>query len=202
MLVSLATLAEIMAYYRRDANVHPAPPLSASRAGYPVHSLRVGGAQSLAAGGASLVEMQTAGRWQSPAMPGHYARGTRPRTYFNLKYGVSPASNPFSFSPIGTGGFFKLVDHDQPHRGRGCRRYRWKQRGKERQKRAVLGVYTEAGGGPRSTRARGFRNFQMSTVRHLANIRPLSLPAPRPVSGSSQGMHALGAVRLSRGSRL
>ena len=36
------------------------------------HSLRVGGAQSLAAGGASLVEMQTAGRWQSPAMPGHY----------------------------------------------------------------------------------------------------------------------------------
>ena len=39
------------------------------------HSLRVGSAQSLAAGGASLVEMQTAGRWQSPAMPGHYARG-------------------------------------------------------------------------------------------------------------------------------
>ncbi len=39
------------------------------------HSLRVGGAQSLAAGGASLAEMQTAGRWQSPAMPGHYARG-------------------------------------------------------------------------------------------------------------------------------
>ena len=39
------------------------------------HSLRVGGAQSLADGGASLVEMQTAGRWQSPAMPGHYARG-------------------------------------------------------------------------------------------------------------------------------
>ena len=39
------------------------------------HSLRVGGAQSLAAGGASIVEMQTAGRWQSPAMPGHYARG-------------------------------------------------------------------------------------------------------------------------------
>ena len=39
------------------------------------HSLRVGGAQSLAAGGASLAEMQTAGRWQSPAMPGHYAQG-------------------------------------------------------------------------------------------------------------------------------
>lgn len=39
------------------------------------HSLRVGGAQSLAAGGASVVELQTAGRWQSPSMPGHYARG-------------------------------------------------------------------------------------------------------------------------------
>ena len=33
------------------------------------HSLRVGGAQSLAAAGASIVEMQTAGRWQSPSMP-------------------------------------------------------------------------------------------------------------------------------------
>ena len=39
------------------------------------HSLRVGSAQSLAASGASLVEMQTAGRWQSPNMPGRYARG-------------------------------------------------------------------------------------------------------------------------------
>ena len=39
------------------------------------HSLRVGGAQSLAAAGASVVEMQTAGRWQSPSMPGRYARG-------------------------------------------------------------------------------------------------------------------------------
>jgi len=39
------------------------------------HSLRVGAAQSLAAAGAGLVEMQTAGRWQSPAMPGRYARG-------------------------------------------------------------------------------------------------------------------------------
>ncbi len=38
------------------------------------HSPRVGSAQSLAAAGASLVEMQTAGRWQSPAMPGRYAR--------------------------------------------------------------------------------------------------------------------------------
>ena len=39
------------------------------------HSLRVEGAQSLAAAGASIVEMQTAGRWQSPSMPGRYARG-------------------------------------------------------------------------------------------------------------------------------
>ena len=39
------------------------------------HSLRIGGAQSLAAAGASLVEMQNAGRWTSPQMPGHYTRG-------------------------------------------------------------------------------------------------------------------------------
>lgn len=39
------------------------------------HSLRVGGAQSYAAAGASLVEMQLAGRWDSPNMPAKYARG-------------------------------------------------------------------------------------------------------------------------------
>ena len=39
------------------------------------HSLRIGAAQSLAAVGASVVEMQTAGRWTSPTMPGRYARG-------------------------------------------------------------------------------------------------------------------------------
>ena len=39
------------------------------------HSLRVGGAQSLASAGASLVEMQLAGRWESPEMPGRYAQG-------------------------------------------------------------------------------------------------------------------------------
>ena len=39
------------------------------------HSLRVGSAQSLAQAGASVVELQTAGRWQSPSMPGRYARG-------------------------------------------------------------------------------------------------------------------------------
>ena len=39
------------------------------------HSLRIGSAQSLAAAGAGLIEMQVAGRWQSPSMPGRYARG-------------------------------------------------------------------------------------------------------------------------------
>ena len=43
------------------------------------HSLWIGSAQSLAASGASLVEMQTAGRGSSPAMPGHYARGATRR---------------------------------------------------------------------------------------------------------------------------
>ena len=39
------------------------------------HSLRVGSAMSLAQAGASVVEMQVAGRWKSPQMPAHYARG-------------------------------------------------------------------------------------------------------------------------------
>ena len=38
------------------------------------HSLRIGAAQSLAAAGAGLVELQQAGDWKSPAMPAHYAR--------------------------------------------------------------------------------------------------------------------------------
>ncbi len=38
------------------------------------NSLRVGGVQSLAAAGASLVEMQLAGRWRSPVMPVRYAQ--------------------------------------------------------------------------------------------------------------------------------
>ena len=40
-------------------------------------SLRIGMAQTLAAAGASLVEMQLAGRWRSPQMPAHYASGER-----------------------------------------------------------------------------------------------------------------------------
>ena len=54
------------------------------------HSLRVGGAQSLAAAGSSVVEMQTAGRWLPPSMPGHYARGqlTARAAVAKLRYGA------------------------------------------------------------------------------------------------------------------
>ena len=38
------------------------------------HSLRIGSAESLAERGATLVDMQTAGRWRDPKMPSHYAR--------------------------------------------------------------------------------------------------------------------------------
>ncbi len=38
------------------------------------HSLRVGSAVSLAQAGASVVDMQQAGRWKSPQMPAHYSR--------------------------------------------------------------------------------------------------------------------------------
>lgn len=54
------------------------------------HSMRVGGAQSLASAGATLVEMQLAGRWQSPSMPGHYAQGQLARrgAVAKLRYGT------------------------------------------------------------------------------------------------------------------
>ena len=54
------------------------------------HSLRVGSAQSLATAGASLVEMQVAGRWQSPAMPGRYAQGELAKrgAVARLRYGL------------------------------------------------------------------------------------------------------------------
>ena len=38
------------------------------------HSLRVGSAISLAEAGASVKEVQKAGRWQDPAMPARYVR--------------------------------------------------------------------------------------------------------------------------------
>ena len=54
------------------------------------HSLRVGSAQSLATAGASLVEMQLAGRWQSPVMPGRYAQGQLAKhgAVARLRYGL------------------------------------------------------------------------------------------------------------------
>ena len=53
------------------------------------HSLRVGSAQSLANAGASLVEMQVAGRWRSPAMPALYAQGqlAKQGAVARLRYG-------------------------------------------------------------------------------------------------------------------
>ena len=53
------------------------------------HSLRVGSAQSLANAGASLVEMQVAGRWRSPAIPGLYAQGqlAKQGAVARLRYG-------------------------------------------------------------------------------------------------------------------
>ena len=41
------------------------------------HSLRVGSAVSLAQAGASVVDMQVAGRWKSSQMPAHYAKAER-----------------------------------------------------------------------------------------------------------------------------
>ncbi len=38
------------------------------------HSLRVGAAISLAQAGATVVDMQTAGRWKDAKMPAHYAK--------------------------------------------------------------------------------------------------------------------------------
>ena len=38
------------------------------------HSLRVGSAVSLAQAGATVVDMQVAGRWKSSQMPAHYAK--------------------------------------------------------------------------------------------------------------------------------
>ena len=38
------------------------------------HSARIGSVVSLAQAGASLVDIQTAGRWKDPGMPAHYAR--------------------------------------------------------------------------------------------------------------------------------
>ena len=54
------------------------------------HSLRVGSAQSLAAAGVGLVELQEAGDWKSPLMPGYYARNQLAArgAVARLRYGV------------------------------------------------------------------------------------------------------------------
>ncbi|MCY4205272.1 MAG: tyrosine-type recombinase/integrase [Bacteroidetes bacterium] len=45
-----------------------------SRPGASSHSFRIGSAQSLARRGATLPQLQTAGRWKSPSMPAAYCR--------------------------------------------------------------------------------------------------------------------------------
>ena len=54
------------------------------------HSLRVGAAQSLAAAGAGVVEMQVAGRWKSERQPSRYARAQLAGhgAVARLRYGV------------------------------------------------------------------------------------------------------------------
>ena len=54
------------------------------------HSLRVGSAQSLAAAGVGLVELQEAGDWKSPNMPSYYARNQLAArgAVARLRYGV------------------------------------------------------------------------------------------------------------------
>ena len=42
--------------------------------GLPNRAWKDSSAVSLARAGASVVDMQTAGRWQSPSMPAHYAK--------------------------------------------------------------------------------------------------------------------------------
>ena len=57
---------------------------------FSAHSLRVGGAQSLVKRGATLPEAKLAGRWQTPRMVVHYARGATAgrRAVARLRYGV------------------------------------------------------------------------------------------------------------------
>ncbi len=60
------------------------------------HSLRVGSAQSLAAAGAGLVDMQLAADWRSSRMPAHYARrleATR-GPVARLRYGMARDGGP------------------------------------------------------------------------------------------------------------
>ena len=55
------------------------PLLKPRNGGRLAFTARVGSAQSLAAAGASLVEMQREGRWKAPEMPGLYTRNQAAR---------------------------------------------------------------------------------------------------------------------------
>ena len=60
------------------------------------HSLRVGSAISLARAGASLVELQQAGRWKSPEMPARYTKGESARrgAVARLRHGQDNGKRP------------------------------------------------------------------------------------------------------------
>ena len=65
-------------YKLTDDGVREIIKRSAARVGFTDkvsgHSARIGSAVSLAQAGASLVDIQVAGRWKDPGMPAHYAR--------------------------------------------------------------------------------------------------------------------------------
>ena len=69
------------------------------------HSLRVGSAISLARAGASLVELQQAGRWKSPAMPALYTRGEAARRgpVARLRHGQENGRRPAAADPLEVG---------------------------------------------------------------------------------------------------
>ena len=67
------------------------------------HSLRVGSAQSLAAAGVGLVELQEAGDWKSPNMPSYYARNQLAArgAVARLRHGVGEQQSEASLNPPG-----------------------------------------------------------------------------------------------------
>ena len=72
------------------------------------HSLRVGGAMSLAERGVDLVKMQLAGRWSSPGLPAHYAQGFRTPSWPSLTTPEPPAQAPRAPRlPVGSRGVLR-----------------------------------------------------------------------------------------------
>ena len=65
---------------------------------FSTHSFRIGSTQLLAVRGASLVELQFAGRWSSITMPSHYAQGATSEigAVARLRYSSHPS---VSFTP-------------------------------------------------------------------------------------------------------